>query len=98
MACRFRTAAAWASGVGRLGHALVDHGAEILPGQLCQIHELLLSDIPQEGGDLGVVDNARQGIPCPAAKISAWSRMDTTACIRLRAPMMVPAPPASSRK
>ena len=54
--------------VGRLGHALVDHGAEILPGQLCQIHELLLSDIPQEGGDLGVVDNARQGDPLPGGE------------------------------
>ena len=54
--------------MGRLGHALVDHGAEILPGQLCQIHELLLSDIPQEGGDLGVVDNTRQGDPLPGGE------------------------------
>ena len=69
----------------------VDHGLEGIRRQSIQIQEVLLTDIPS-------YTTPARGMPCPAAKISAWSRMDTTACIRESAPMMVPALPASSRK
>ena len=38
----------------------VDHGLEGIRRQSVQIQEVLLTDIPQESGDLGVIHHARQ--------------------------------------
>ena len=59
--CRsFCTAAACSSGeIGGTDHA-VNHGLEGIRRQSVQIQEVLLTDIPQESGDLGVIHHARQ--------------------------------------
>ena len=49
------------------GHA-VNHGFEPIRRQRIQIGEVLLTDIPQERGDLGIIYHTRQGDALPGGK------------------------------
>ena len=57
-------------GLRRDGSAncLVDHGLETLQRQAAQILEILLPDVPQEGGDLGIVHHACQRNALPGGE------------------------------
>ena len=54
-------------GDGGGGHA-VNHGFEQIRRQRIQIGEVLLTDIPQERGDLGIIYHTRQGDALPGGK------------------------------
>ena len=49
-------------------HGPVDHAAEALLRQGAEILELLLPDVAEEGGDLGIVDQAHQGDALPGGE------------------------------
>ena len=66
----------------------VDVGAQALIGQVGQLGVQVLTDVGEEGADFGVVHHAHQGHALTSGNTSAWRRMDTTACIRAKRPMV----------